>query len=73
MTLLGCGYKVSANEWKNKIYFDFSRMQPNFMARRDIKLVQIEDKTKKKTFFAEIQPNFMARRDIKLQKFLVNL
>jgi hypothetical protein len=47
MTLLGCGYKVSANEWKNKIYFDFSRMQPNFMPRRDIKLVQIEDKTKK--------------------------
>jgi hypothetical protein len=72
MTLLGCGYKVSANEWKNKIYFDFSRMQPNFMPRRDIKLVQIEDKTKK-SIFVEMQPNFMPRRDIKLQKFLVNL
>jgi hypothetical protein len=38
--------KGSANEWKNKIYFDFSRMQPTFMAQRDIKVVQISRKTK---------------------------
>ena len=34
--------KNSANERKNKIYFGFSRMQPIFTARRDVKIVQTD-------------------------------
>ena len=30
--------KGSANEWKNQIYLDFSRMQPTFTAQSDVKL-----------------------------------
>ena len=43
-------------------------MQPNFTERSDVKLVQIEDKTKKNSFFVEKQPNLTARKDVKLRK-----
>jgi len=29
--------KVSANEWKNKIYFDFSRVQINQLLKNNLK------------------------------------
>ena len=31
--------KGSANEWKNQIYLDFSRMQPTFTAQSDVKVL----------------------------------
>jgi len=36
---------------KTKFIFDFSRMQPNFMARRDIKLVQKREISKQNIYF----------------------
>jgi hypothetical protein len=43
--------KGSANEWKNQIYLDFSRMQPTFTARSDVKSVQNIDKAKRKQIY----------------------
>ena len=42
--------KGSANEWKNQIYLDFSRMQPTFTAQSDVKVVQ--NRERKPTFDA---------------------
>ena len=71
--------KGSANEWKNQIYLDFSRMQPTFTALCDVKLVQNRERKKQKlfcffifpTFVADdrwfrMQPNFTAQSDVKL-------
>ena len=41
--------KGSANEWKNQIYLDFSRMQPTFMVQSDVKVVQ--NRERKTKFF----------------------
>ena len=38
--------KGSANEWKNQIYLDFSRMQPTFTVQSDVKVRLSELKTK---------------------------
>ena len=43
--------KGSANEWKNQIYLDFSRMQPTFTARSNVKSVQNIDKAKRKQIY----------------------
>ena len=50
--------KGSANEWKNQIYLDFSRMQPTFTAHLD---------------FSRMQPTFTAQSDVKVLPFLVEL
>jgi len=65
--LLEFGCKGSANEWKNKIYFDFSRMQHNLHGPKGHKGSANRRQNKEIfSFFVEMQPTFMAQRDIKV-------